>query len=74
MRVIGVWEGGVFRPKYPVRLPERTEVEIILPEVEIDEKELARRRKWWDEHQKLAPIDIRPLTTEQLVREDREGH
>jgi predicted DNA-binding antitoxin AbrB/MazE fold protein len=74
MKVTVVWEGGVFRPLDPVHLPERTELEVILPEVEIDEREMTRRRKVGEMHRRLEPIDIRPLTTEGLVREDRESH
>jgi len=74
MKVKVVWEGGVFRPLYPVKLPERTELEVILPEVEIDDREMARRRKVGEMHRRLEPIDIRPLTTEELMREDRESH
>lgn len=32
MTVKAIYENGVFRPKEPVSLPERTEVEVLLPE------------------------------------------
>jgi predicted DNA-binding antitoxin AbrB/MazE fold protein len=74
MRITVIWEHGVFRPMHSIpNLPEHTELEVVLPEVEIDEKEMARRRTVGDLHRRLQPIDIRPLTTEGIVREDRES-
>ena len=76
MKVPGiVEEGGLIRPLYSVKLPPvGNEVEIILPEVEIDEKEMARRQKVWESHEKHGRTDIRPLKVVDLVREDRESH
>ena len=74
MNVAGVVdEGGLIRPLYPIHRPRGTEVKIVLPEDEVDEQEKARRRKVGELHRRLTPIDIRPLTTTQIVREDRDG-
>lgn len=67
------------RPKRDASRSRRPGTTMLRPEdlsreVEIDAKELARRRKCAEMHRKLVPIDIRPLTTTQLVREDRESH
>jgi len=75
MKVRGIYEDGVVRPMHPLHVPEHTVVEIVVPpEVEIDDAERARRKKVGEMHRKLEPIDIRPLTTEQIVREDRDSH
>jgi len=74
MKVPGIVERGRIRPKYAVKLPpDGAEVEIVLPETKIDDEERARRKKVGALHRRLRAIDIRPLTTTQIVREDRDG-
>lgn len=45
MTVKAIYENGVFRPLKPVNLPEKSEVDITLPEEPMDDAELARREK-----------------------------
>ena len=42
MTVKAIYENGMFRPLTPVSLPEKAEVEVVLPE---DQEEFARRER-----------------------------
>lgn len=41
MTIRAIYENGVFRPTEPVNLPERSEVEVVLPGTPEDEANLA---------------------------------
>lgn len=45
MTVRAIYENGVFRPVKPVNLPEKAEVDIVLPMESADESELAHREE-----------------------------
>ncbi len=45
MTIRAIYENGVFRPLNPVNLPEKAEVDILLPQEQEDEAELARREE-----------------------------
>ena len=45
MTVKAIYENGLFRPLKPVNLPERAEVDVVLPEEAADAAELARQEE-----------------------------
>lgn len=44
MTVKAIYENGVFRPVSPVSLPEKLEVDVLLPEAKSSQREIATKK------------------------------